>query len=400
MCLQKINRIPLSAPSLQQEKPLRREGNSSTHEILQAIFASTPIAGNKRSTPLDGHDDSSAENHAKKKPTQTLTKELNRFPLVQATRTSSRSVAELERLIQSGEDVNQTDSVVNNSSLHYAAFYNHLKITKLLVSHDADVNLANRSGITPLMWAIEKGHTAIAKFLLSHPSLDMTSSDKQGFSALHKSVLNGNFEILRELLSVARTRTDSDCFQRILNATSNQGLTAAHQAAYHGNASVLQLLIQYGADLNVLSLSKTSPLHLASSRNHVDIARILVSQGVIVNQQDAHKRTPLHYACIFGHYDVALFLVKEARASLLLVDFQNNSPLSIAVRDGFEELSSLMMGSTNSSLVCSPPAESVPVLSPSLLNHRHHDVFDDLFVDSQELPFFFVPSPTTFSAEH
>jgi len=270
-----------------------------------------------------------------KKPKIDLKTALADKRLIQAVRSPTRSKEQIEKLLNNDEDINQQEEILENSPLHYASFYNCLPIVKLLVSRGANLNLVNKNGLTPLMWAIEKGHTAIAKFLLSSGAA-ITIADSQGFTALHKAVLNGNNEILA---AVIRASKSVDKFN--INAFSGQGLTALHQAAYHGNARALQLLCDNGADVNVASTNKTTALHMAASRNQTEIVRVLLASNASVDLQDAHSRTALHYACIFGHAEVTQIL-HDAGANHSVADFQNQSPLSISERDGMEELTEIL----------------------------------------------------------
>merc|ERR1712063_143686 len=142
--------------------------------------------------------------------------------LLEATRAPNRSVDQIKALIASGEDVNQTDDVVNQSPLHTAAFYNDFAIVKLLVSNKANVNQSISKRCTPLMIAVEKGHTSIAKYLIQSGT-DLSITNKQGFNSLHKAAVTGNSEILSSILEGADDKFD-------INAKTRLGLTL-HQAA-------------------------------------------------------------------------------------------------------------------------------------------------------------------------
>ena len=56
----------------------------------------------------------------------------------------------------------KTDGI---TPLIMAALNGHIKIVKLLVEANADINAKNTSGVTALMAATQNGHTAIAELL-------------------------------------------------------------------------------------------------------------------------------------------------------------------------------------------------------------------------------------------
>jgi ankyrin repeat protein len=80
-------------------------------------------------------------------------------------------------MLYAGADVNAQDSY-GESALHAAASAGHLDIVRILaVEHEAALDVQNWEGWTPLICAVVRGHTAVAKFLaervrcLLHPWL-------------------------------------------------------------------------------------------------------------------------------------------------------------------------------------------------------------------------------------
>lgn len=46
---------------------------------------------------------------------------------------------------------------------------------------------------------------------------------------------------------------------------------------------IANVLLQYGAETNILTKQGVTPLHLASQEGHADMAALLVSKGAQVN---------------------------------------------------------------------------------------------------------------------
>lgn len=222
-------------------------------------------------------------------------------------------------------DINSREPILGNSALHYAVVGNHIAIVQQLVqSPDIDIDIENRNGSTPLLSAVDYGHSAIVRILVT-ANADINFSDMQGFTAIHKAVLTGNLEILKFLLN-----KDSSS----LNSTSTeQQLTPLHQAAFHGKKSAMKILLSNGAFVSPKSSNGTTPLHMAALKNQSKSIKYLIESGADVDMQDNHDRTPLHYSCLFGHLDAASEL-RKAKASLDKKDFKNQTPLELAARLG------------------------------------------------------------------
>ena len=56
---------------------------------------------------------------------------------------------------------------------------------------------------------------------------------------------------------------------------------------------ICQLLVKYGADVNCIDKSQSTPLHRAVGSSKIDITVLLLDHGAYVNAQDDFKNTPL-----------------------------------------------------------------------------------------------------------
>ncbi len=75
---------------------------------------------------------------------------------------------EVERLLRSDADVNEKDWIgLGMTALTYAAKYGRIGLADLLFGSNADVNVKNDFGVTPLHWAFKHGHLDVALILLN-----------------------------------------------------------------------------------------------------------------------------------------------------------------------------------------------------------------------------------------
>ena len=85
-----------------------------------------------------------------------------------------------------------------SSPLTLEAYYNNLEVAKYLIQKVDNINGNSKDG-TPLMAAVVKGHTEIAKALIG-AGADPNLTDANGATALHYAVLFNNQELVSLLM--------------------------------------------------------------------------------------------------------------------------------------------------------------------------------------------------------
>lgn len=66
---------------------------------------------------------------------------------------------------------------------------------------------------------------------------------------------------------------------------NQNGYTPLHIAAKKNQMEIATVLLQYGAETNILTKQGVTPLHLASQEGHADMAALLMSKGAQINVQ-------------------------------------------------------------------------------------------------------------------
>jgi ankyrin repeat protein len=130
-----------------------------------------------------------------------------------------------------------------------------------------------------------------------------------------------------------------------------QGLTLLHVAAFSpaGNKAVTELFIAEGLNVNAkctaevrVEIEGMTPLHFAAGMGKVEVAETLIKNGAKVDAKDSYYQfTPLHEAAKNKHKAVAELLIAKG-ADVNAVSKRDGTPLDLAVSKGNEELAELL----------------------------------------------------------
>ncbi len=222
-------------------------------------------------------------------------------------------------LIDGGTDVNQL-SVDGTTALHWAVYSKDLELVEMLLDEDADPNIRNDYGASPMSVASEHGDFAIMQALVEAGG-DIESANSEGQTVL---------------MAVARTgRTDTAGLLLDKGANVNAretwgGQTALMWAAAQQQPEMITLLIERGADVNgrgkdhdwprwVTSEPRVkpvddggyTPLLYAAREGCETCVAALLDGGADINMTDLWGQTPLLLATLNLHYDTANVLIER-----------------------------------------------------------------------------------------
>lgn len=220
-----------------------------------------------------------------------------------------------------------------DSLLHHAVTLANEEAVKFLLLNNANPNLANARGSTPLHVATERHLKPVVELLLARRSTNVNAKDEDQYTALHWAAQNGDEAITRLLLDRGVA----------INETDGRGRTPAHIACQHGQENVIRVLLSRGADVQIRGQDDWTALHLAAWQGHLGIVKLLVKQaGAHVDGQTTDGRTPLHLASQRGQYRVARILI-ELGADVHMTSAGLHTPLHVAAETGHTSTSRLLI---------------------------------------------------------
>lgn len=177
---------------------------------------------------------------------------------------NNRCVA-AEYIIQHGGDVNTVDHT-GQTALHWSAARGAIKVVDLLLREGARINTADKCGYQTTHVAAQHGHTAFLYHIISKWNADADVPDNDGRSPLHWAAYKGFADCVRLLLFL------DGCVGR----KDKEGCTPLHWAAMQGNLEACEELVRVGKEeLMVTDNTGLTPVQLASDRNYQQVVHFL-----------------------------------------------------------------------------------------------------------------------------
>lgn len=227
-------------------------------------------------------------------------------PLMTAARTGN--VELVKALLARGARGNAAEQRRGQTALMWAVAEQHPEVTRILLTHGADVHARSKGGFTPLLFAAQSGDLESARILLT-AGADVNESTPEDGTALVVASASGHEAVAIFLLDKGADP----------NATDENGITSLHYAMLKGLATLdtvryqekngepitayfyrpnlpglVKALLEHGANPNarvakdplwpvsqreVTSPAGATPFVLAATTYDVDLMRLLVAHG-------------------------------------------------------------------------------------------------------------------------
>lgn len=160
-------------------------------------------------------------------------------------------------------------------ALQFAAEKGWAVATAALIQANANIDMKNKMGVTPLMYAAEYGDTEIAKALIQAKA-NINMKNKMGQTPLIYAARNGHIEIFMELIKAGAS----------IDIKDNDGFTALMYAARTGYTAIAKALIQANASIDEKNIHGCTALDLSRKHNHFQIEYELVRRGAKSSLRD------------------------------------------------------------------------------------------------------------------
>lgn len=159
----------------------------------------------------------------------------------------------------------------NGNSFLRALENGEVETIDLFVRANFNIHLTDDNGTPPLLIALKKGHTIIARILLN-AGADVNEKDKLGLTPLMLACGKPTFGYR----DIAETLIKKGAH---INVRDALGYTPLLLALSGGTIDIAEMLINKGADVSVRTRKGETPLSLAQQAQCTDIVDLLISKG-------------------------------------------------------------------------------------------------------------------------
>ena len=183
----------------------------------------------------------------------------------------------VQLLLKRGADADALD-YADRTPLHLATYSLKVELVRVLLDSNATTNSKNYRGRTPLHLAAEGGHyhsrdkeVLVAQLLLGRGA-DVDVPDDHIQTPLHLASYLGRIEMVLVLLNAgAKANAKDDLGQTPLHLVSR-----GPYCSQGDGVDVAQLLLKYGADVNVQDKNHTTPIDLSLYHGKTKITSLLL----------------------------------------------------------------------------------------------------------------------------
>ena len=170
--------------------------------------------------------------------------------------------------------------------------------------------------------------------------------DENNYTALHFSAFKNNYDLTLLILEEIKKGLGINSSKKIsefINEKNKEGITALHYSVINGNIAIFKLLKKYGANLEAVTNTGKNIMHIAAESNQPSMMLYLyLNEAQDISSVDENGSTPLHWACYYKAEECVNYLL-HLNVDINAQDKENFTPLNIAVSNNKVSLVKLLL---------------------------------------------------------
>ncbi|KAJ0329223.1 hypothetical protein COL5a_004459 [Colletotrichum fioriniae] len=188
----------------------------------------------------------------------------------------------VQRLLDAGHDPNGY-SKGNRAPLHYGVLQRALESMDLILNRGGNIDIRDWIGDTPAMFCAYKAQDPVTMEWLMDRGASLFPVSRRSGSLLQCAAMEGDPEVLEVILRKKPPNVSPDIgVDHNYNEIADLA-TPLQCAAYAGNLACIELLLKYGAEINLAKGKVGTPLHAAAASGNLKALQLLLSRGANPN---------------------------------------------------------------------------------------------------------------------
>ena len=208
----------------------------------------------------------------------------------------------------------------------------HIRFLIILLTFSYSV-FALTANETNLFNAInEKNSDNVSNILNNSTDIDINVLDDEGYTPLHRAVLNKDLNTLNVLLENESIDINSKLDMKVsIEGWYLGGATPLILASYIGDTNIVSVLLENNADIKAQDdVDGSMAIHMASANGNNDVVMILLDKDpTTINDVDNRGNTPLHWAAMKDKPETVKLLMENG-ADIESKDADGWTPLHYA----------------------------------------------------------------------
>ncbi|KAF4782769.1 pfs domain-containing protein [Colletotrichum scovillei] len=204
----------------------------------------------------------------------------------------------VQRLLDAGHDPNGY-SKGNRAPLHYGVLQRALESMDLILDRGGNIDIGDWIGDTPAMFCAYKAKDPVTMEWVMDRGASLFPVSRRSGSLLQCAAMEGDPDVLEVILRKKPLNVSPDIgVDHNYNEIADLA-TPLQCAAYAGNLACIELLLKYGANVNLAKGKVGTALHAAGASGNLEAFQLLLERGANPNAVNGQYGSVL-WAAAYG----------------------------------------------------------------------------------------------------